>query len=86
MELELRKWLAHTNDIVAFGTPSTCRRLTDLPEIFWNKMMGNMDTVRKVLKKRKVVCGPDSGPVSIMWSLYCLMLSSTYLDYDRVYN
>ena len=32
--------------------------------------MGNVDTVRKVVKGTKAVRGPDSGPGSLMWTTF----------------
>ena len=51
LELNLLIWFAHTKDVLANGTPSDCCRFIDLPTCFWNKLMGNVDIVRKMLKK-----------------------------------
>ena len=67
LELYLQLWLAHFKDIMANGTPPPCRRLVDLSISYWNKCMGNVDIVCKVMKKRNAVCGSDSGPGSLMW-------------------
>ena len=67
LELNLLIWFAHTKDVLANGTPSDCRRFIDLPTCFWNKLMGNVDIVRKMLKKRIAVRGCDSGPGSLLW-------------------
>ena len=66
-EYNMRMWRAHNNDVTMLGTPPPCHRFTDLPANFWNKGMGNVDTVQKVVKNRKGVRGPDSGPGSPMW-------------------
>ena len=76
-ELHLLLWLAHTNDVLQNGTPPPCRRMTEIEANYWNKCMGNVDTVRKVLKKRKAVRGPDSKPGSLMW-----LGMFGYLDYN----
>ena len=67
LELYLRLWQAHSIDVMENGTPSKCRRIIDLMFSFWNKCMGNVDTVRKVLKKRRAECGPNSGSGLLMW-------------------
>ena len=67
LEFYLQMWLAHSKDVMENGTPTHCRRLIDIVFSYWNKCMGNVDIVRKVLKKRKAVRGPNSGPGSLMW-------------------
>ena len=67
VEIWLRLWTEHTKDVIMNGTPASCRRLLDLPTSLWNKLMGNVDTVRKVVKKTKAIRGPNSGPGSLMW-------------------
>ena len=67
LELYLYLWHAHNKDVVENGTPPPCRRLIDITFSYWNKMMGNVDIMRKVLEKRKAVRGPDSSPGSLMW-------------------
>ena len=63
----LRLWREHTKDIKTNGTPTSCWNLLDLAKTLWNKLMGNVDTVRKVVKKTKTTRGPNSGPGSLMW-------------------
>ena len=67
LELYLYLWHAHNKDVVENGTPPPCRRLIYITFSYWNKMMGNVDIMRKVLEKRKAVRGPDSSPGSLMW-------------------
>ena len=45
--------------------------------------MGNVDIVRKVLKKRMAVRGPDSGPGSLMWFV---MFGYTLYNAFRLYQ
>ncbi len=63
-------WLLrqYAEDVIKNGTPASCRRLTDLIVSFWNKCMGNVDTVRNVVKEQMAKRGPDSGPGSLTWS------------------
>ena len=50
VELWLNIWKEHTKNVQQYGTPPPCRRLLDLSTSFWNKCMGNVDTVRKIVK------------------------------------
>ena len=67
VEIWLRLWTEHTKDVIMNVTPALCRRLLDLPTSLWNKLMGNVDTVQKVVNKTKAIRGPNSGPGSLMW-------------------
>ena len=67
VKLWLNIWKEHAKNVQEYGTPPPCRRLLDLSTSFWNKCMGNVDTVRKVVKNVKALHGPDSGPGSLMW-------------------
>eukprot|EP00984_Skeletonema_dohrnii_P032459 scaffold26691_cov108-Skeletonema_dohrnii-CCMP3373.AAC.1 len=67
LELHLHLWLEHTKDVLKNGTPPPCRRLIDLMFCYWNKCMGNVDLVRKVIKSREAEYGSNSGPGSLMW-------------------
>ncbi|KAL7531815.1 hypothetical protein ACHAWF_003920, partial [Thalassiosira exigua] len=67
LEFYLELWMSHKKDVLANGTPPPCRRFIDLILSFWNKCMGNVDVVRKVLRQRYAKRGPDSGPGSLMW-------------------
>ena len=69
LELHLQLWLAHSEDVLLHGTPPPCRRLIDLVFSFWNKCMGNVDIVRKVLRGKRAVRGPDSGHGSLLWMI-----------------
>ena len=68
LEEALLQWIAQTEDVLNEGTPPSWRRVTSFMVHLWNKCMGNIDTVRKIVKKRKAVRGPDSGPGSLMIS------------------
>ena len=82
-ELWLRMWQAHAEDVEKNGSPTTYHRLIDLVYSFWNTCIGNVDTVRKIVKRIKAVRGPDSGPGSLMW--YNL-LDYTFPNGFRVYQ
>ena len=59
---------AYDKDVRENGTtPSNCRFI-DLAPNFWNECMGNVDTVRNMLKKCLAIRGNDSGPGSLTWS------------------
>lgn len=77
LELWLHLWRLHSKDVIENGTPPTCQRLAELLVCIWNKFMGHVDVLRKVLKFSKAIRGPDSGPGSLM--LF------TFLDYT-LYN
>jgi hypothetical protein len=49
VELYMRLWKAHNDDVIAQGTPPPSARLLPLMASTWNKFMGGVDTVRKVL-------------------------------------
>jgi hypothetical protein len=72
-ELWARLWRLHSEDVIKNGTPPKCRRLVDLVVCMWNKFMGHVDVLRKVVRGTKTRRGPDSGPASLMWY--------TFLDY-----
>ena len=83
LELHLKLWVAHTNDVVLLGTPPPCRRIIDLVFSFWNKCMGNVDVVRKVLRRRRACRGPDSGPGSLIW---CVMIGYALYNAFRLHQ
>ena len=66
LEEALLQWIAQTDDVLKNGTPPPWRRVTSFMVHLWNKCMGNIDNVRKIVKKRRAVRGPDSGPGSLM--------------------
>ena len=49
VELYIRLWKLLDKDIVKNGTPPLCRKLLDAATNGWNKYMGNVDTIRKIL-------------------------------------
>ena len=65
----LRVWHSHWQDVKERGTPPPCRRLVDIMVSFWNKNMGYVDVLRKVIKSCRAKRGPDSGPGSLLWSV-----------------
>ena len=67
VEIWLRLWTEHTKDVIMNGTPASCQRPLDLPTSLWNKLMGNVDTVRNMVKKKNAIRGPNSGPGYLMW-------------------
>lgn len=77
LETYVHLWYQHTSDVMQNGTPPACRRLLPLETTAWNKLMGGIDTVRKVTSGHKAERGPNSKPGSLLWS--------TLLDYT-LYN
>ncbi|KAL7459526.1 hypothetical protein ACHAWC_011246 [Mediolabrus comicus] len=69
VELFLKIWYSHNSDVMQHGTPTSCRRLIDMATSLWNKCMGNVDTIRRVVKTARAIRGRDSGPGSLMWSV-----------------
>ena len=67
LEQWLNIWRALADDIVQKGTATKIRRFIDLPTSFWNKCMGNVDTLRHVIRGARAKRGPDSGPGSLLW-------------------
>ena len=67
IELYIRLWKKHHFYVMENGTPPPCRRLLDKATSCWNKCMGNVDTVRKVLGSHKVKRGSNTGPGSLQW-------------------
>ena len=67
IELYIKLWRRHHFFIIDKGTPPPCRRMLDTSTSCWNKCMGNVDTVRKVLGLHKVKRGSNTGPGSLQW-------------------
>lgn len=67
LELWFLIWKAYDVDVRTNVTPPSCRRFIDLATCFWNKCMGNVDTLRKIVKGARAIRGPDSGPGSLFW-------------------
>ena len=49
LELWLNIWRAYSTDVVEHGTPPRARRFIDLATNFWNKCMGNVDAIRRII-------------------------------------
>mmetsp|Transcript_15982 Transcript_15982/g.35779 ORF Transcript_15982/g.35779 Transcript_15982/m.35779 type:complete len:490 (+) Transcript_15982:2002-3471(+) len=67
LELWFYIWLAHKKDVENNGTPPTIRRIIDIVTSFWNKCMGNVDILRRVVKSARAVRGKDSKPGALFW-------------------
>ena len=83
LDVWLFLWCAYSRDVRENGTPPTFTRFVDLLINTWNKFMGFVDTVRKVLKGVRAKRGPNSKPGSLLWD--------TFFDYQffnafRVYQ
>ena len=46
----LRIWHLHWQDVKQQGTPPPCRRLVDVTVSYWNKDIGYVDILRKMIK------------------------------------
>jgi hypothetical protein len=60
-------WVAYNKDVFEHGTPTSCKRLIDVATCLWNKCMGNVDTIRKVVSRFKAQRGKECGPGSLYW-------------------
>ena len=49
LELWLDIWKAHNVNVRLNGTPPLARCFIDMPTMFWNTCMGNVDTMKKVI-------------------------------------
>ncbi|EJK70714.1 hypothetical protein THAOC_07905, partial [Thalassiosira oceanica] len=67
LELWFYIWLAHKKDVENNGTPPTIRRIIDIVTSFWNKCMGNVNILRRVVKSARAVRGKDSKPGALFW-------------------
>eukprot|EP00986_Skeletonema_menzelii_P000633 scaffold176_cov69-Skeletonema_menzelii.AAC.1 len=68
LELWLRIWVAYNKDLFKHGTPTSCKRLIDVATCLWNKFMGNVDTVRRVVTTARAKRGRETGPCALYWS------------------
>ena len=83
VELWIRIWRAHWKDVQVNGVPPSCRRLLDSTTSMWNKCMGGVDTVRKVVKGVKARRGSDCGPGSIFWyTIFDYLLYNAFRIYQ----
>ena len=89
INLWFRMWKLHDNDVRNNGTPPPCKRVLDITTSCWNKCMGNVDTIRKVLAFHKVKRGSNTGPGSmtfyvlfgyILYNAYCVYIYSMMKD------
>mmetsp|Transcript_19583 Transcript_19583/g.33127 ORF Transcript_19583/g.33127 Transcript_19583/m.33127 type:complete len:478 (-) Transcript_19583:194-1627(-) len=67
LELWLRIWVEYNKDLVEHGTPTSCKRIIDVATCLWNKCMGNVDTVRRVVTMARAKRGKGSAPGSLYW-------------------
>lgn len=66
-ELWLLLMHAHNKDVKEKGVPPRARRIVHLFICFWNKFMGWVDILRKVVKSQRAKRGRDVGPGSLLW-------------------
>jgi hypothetical protein len=84
LELWLGIWKAHDADVRLNGTPPAARRFIDMPTMFWNKCMGNVDTVRKVIRDAMPKHGSTCGPGSLLWFvLFDYILYNAFRHYQH---
>ena len=82
IDLWIRLWVSHDYDVRIKGTPPPCKRLLDITTSCWNKCMGNIDTVRKLLCYHKVKRGSNTGPGSLIWyMIFNYILANAYRTY-----
>ena len=82
LDLWLRMWNIHDYDVRKNGTPPPCKRILDLTTSCWNKCMGNVDTIRKVLGLHKVKRGSNTKPGSLAWYvIFSYILYNAYRVY-----
>lgn len=68
-EVWLRLWRCHHVDVIQNGTPPRAARIVPLMTSAWNKMMGNVDTVRGVIESAKPA-HVALGPAAILWNTF----------------
>ena len=74
--------MAHDYDVRTRGTLQPCKILLDTTNSCWNKCMGNIDTVRKLLCYHKVKRGSNNGPGSLIWyMLFNYITAQAYITY-----
>ena len=67
LKLWLYIWKAHDADVRKNGTSQSARCFIDMATVFWNKCMGNVDTVRRIIREATAKRGRNSGPGSLYW-------------------
>ena len=67
IELWLLLMHAHNRDVKEKGVPPRARRIIHLFVCIWNKFMGWVDCLRKVVKSARAPRGRDVGPGSLLW-------------------
>jgi hypothetical protein len=82
LELYLRLYASFNADMVALGTPPTCKRMLPIMSSMWNKYMGGVDTVRRVLSGSESQYGSMS-PCSLVWTIF---FNYMYYNAYRVYQ
>ncbi|GBG29978.1 Hypothetical Protein FCC1311_061982 [Hondaea fermentalgiana] len=66
VEVYLQLWRSHNEDIQRYGTPPPCSKLFPQIVSFWNRMMGGVDIMRKVLSGHKVITS-QLNPNCLLW-------------------
>jgi hypothetical protein len=85
VETYVHLWYHHNADVLLNGTPPVCRRLLPLETVAWNKLMGGIDTVRKIAYGTKARRGPNSKPGTLLWtSLIDYCLYNTFRVYQYI--
>ena len=90
VDLWLRLWMAHDYDVRTKGIPPPCKIISDNTTSFWNKCMGNIDTVNKLACYHKVKGGSNTGLGSLIWYMIfnCITVHAyrTYISQKLVAN
>ena len=82
VELYMRLWKRHNNDVIANGTPPTIKKIIESSCSTWNKCMGNVDIVRKTLGNHKTKRGSNTKPGFLSWyTIFQYVLYQTFRTY-----
>ena len=71
VNLWIRLWVEHDYDVRLKGTSPPCKRLLDTTTSCWNKCMGNIDTVRRLLCYHKVKKSSNTELGSLILYMIC---------------
>ena len=82
VELYMRLWKRHSDDVIANGTPPTIKKVIESSCSTWNKCMGNVDIVRKTLGNHKTKRGNNTKPGFLTWyTIFQYILYNTFRVY-----
>ena len=82
VELYMRLWKRHNNDVIENGTPPTIKKIIESSCSTWNKCMGNVHIVRKTLGNHKTKRGSNTKPGFLSWyTIFQYVLYQTFRTY-----